>query len=98
MILRVFRAVIRDGQVEDFKRLVQEQSIPWLKESDGMLGYFPGQPFGTNKNEFTMVTLWRDLDSIKAFCGDDWDNPVVTEDEEPLVETMYAEHYLRFDQ
>jgi hypothetical protein len=97
MILRVFRAVIRENRIDDFKRLVQEQSIPWLVASDGMLGYFAGEPFGENEREFTMVTLWRDLNSIKAFCGDDWNNPIVTEDEEPLVEAMYAEHYQQFD-
>ena len=98
MILRVFRAVIREHRVDEFKRLVQEQSIPWLKGTDGMLAYFPGQPFEDNEREFTMVTLWRDLDAVKAFCGDDWNNPAVTEDEAPLVEAMYVEHYLKFDQ
>lgn len=98
MILRVFRAVIREGRVEDFKKMVREQSIPWLKGSDGMLEYVAGHPFENNEREFTMVTLWRDLDSIKAFCGDDWDNPAVTEDEAPLVEAMYVEHYQRFDE
>ena len=44
-----------------------------------------------------MVTLWDDLESLKAFCGEDWNNPVVTEDEAPLVEAMTADHYLRFD-
>ena len=97
MILRVFRAVIREGRVDDFKLLVRDQSIPWLEKTDGMLGYFPGEPYGDNEREFAMVTLWRDLDSIKAFCGDDWNDPVVTEDEEPLVESMSAYHYQRFD-
>ena len=98
MILRIFRAVIREGRISDFKNMVQEQSIPWLKDSDGMLGYFPGEPYGDNEREFTMVTLWRDLDALKAFCGEDWNNPVVTEDEAPLVEALFAEHYERFDQ
>ena len=98
MIIRIFRAVIRDGRVDDFKKMVQEQSIPWLKDSDGMLGYFAGQPWGENSREFTMVTLWRDLESLKSFCGEDWNNPVVTADEEPLVESMFADHYQRFDQ
>ena len=97
MIIRIFRAVIYEDRVADFKRMVQEQSIPWLEKSDGMLGYFPGQPFGANDREFLMVTLWRDIDALQAFAGTDWDNPVVTEDETPLVEAMYAEHYLRFD-
>jgi quinol monooxygenase YgiN len=97
MIVRIFRAKIRESQVSAFKRMVQEQSIPWLESSEGMLGYFPGEPFGDNKQEFVMITLWRDLESLKAFAGSQWDNPVVTQDEEPLVEKMFAEHYLRFD-
>ena len=96
MILRVFRAKIHEDRVADFKRMVQEQSIPWLEKSEGMLGFFPGEPYGTNGDEFTMVTLWRDVESLKAFAGQDWDNPVVTEDEAPLVEAMFADHYLGF--
>ena len=98
MILRVFRAVIREGRIDDFKKMVQEQSIPWLKGSDGMLHYSAGAPMGESDREFTMVTLWRDLESLKSFCGDEWDNPVVTPDEEPLVEAMFVDHYTNFDQ
>ncbi len=97
MILRVFRARIHEDRVADFKKMVQEQSIPWLEKSDGMLGYFPGEPYGANKRDFMMVTLWRDLDALKAFAGQDWDNPVVTDEEAPLVEAMFADHYLRFE-
>jgi quinol monooxygenase YgiN len=96
MIIRVFRAKIRKGRVSDFKKMVKEQSIPWLEKSDGMLGYFPGAPFGENDQEFLMVSLWRDLDSLKAFAGSDWNHPVVTEEEAPLVATMIADHYLGF--
>ena len=97
MILRVFRAKIYKNRVTDFKRMVKEQSIPWLEKSDGMLGYFPGEPYGADKREFVMVTLWRDIEALKAFAGQDWDNPIVTEDEVPLVEEMFAEHYGSFD-
>jgi quinol monooxygenase YgiN len=96
MIIRIFRAKIREDRVSDFKRMVQEQSIPWLEKSDGMLSYFPGEPFGENKQEFLMITLWRDLESLEAFAGTDWDDPVVTEDEAPLVEAMFADHYFGF--
>ena len=96
MIIRVFRARIRKDRVSDFKQMVKEQSIPWLEKSDGMLGYFPGEPLGQNDQEFLMVTLWRDLDSLEVFAGSDWNDPVVTEDEAPLVEAMFADHYLGF--
>ena len=97
MILRVFRAVIYENRIAEFKQMVREQSIPWLEKSDGMLGYFPGEPFGSNEREFTMITLWRDTDALEAFAGKDWDDPVVTDDEAPLVEAMFADHYWRFD-
>lgn len=97
MILRVFRAVIRAGRVEEFKRLVQDQSIPWLENSDGMLGYIAGRSLDESEREFTMVTLWRDLEAVRAFGGDQWNNPAVTEDEAPLVESMSVDHYTRFD-
>ena len=97
MIIRVFRAKIRKGRIAEFKKMVQEQSIPWLEKSEGMLRYFPGEPFGEDSREFVMITMWRDLPSLQAFSGKDWDDPVVTEDEEPLVEAMYADHYRVFD-
>ena len=97
MIIRVFRARIREGREAEFKSMVQEQSIPWLLKSDGMMGLFPGEPFSSSSREFVMVTLWRDADAIAAFSGEDWRTPVVTEDEAPLVEEMFAEHYVRFD-
>ena len=97
MIIRVFRARIREGREVEFKRMVQEQSIPWLLTRDGMIGFFPGEPLSSSSREFVMVTLWRDADAIASFAGKDWRTPVVTEDEAPLVEEMFAEHYVRFD-
>ena len=37
MIIRIFRAKIHKDRVSEFKRMVQEQSVPWLEKSDGML-------------------------------------------------------------
>lgn len=97
MIIRVFRARIRPGKVAEFKRMVQEQSIPWLTSTNGMLGYWAGEPRGDDEREFVMMTLWRDLESLKGFVGENWQTPVVTADEAPLVEEMVAHHYQKFD-
>ena len=96
MIVRVFRARVREGRVAEFKQMVQQQSIPWLEKSDGMLGFYPGAPVDENARDFVMISLWRDVEAIRAFAGEAWDDPVVTEDEAPLVEHMTAEHYTHF--
>jgi hypothetical protein len=44
MIIRIFRAKIRKSRVSEFKQMLQDQSIPWLESSEGMLGYFPVEP------------------------------------------------------
>lgn len=97
MIIRVFRAKIREGKIAQFKQLVKEQSIPWLQRSAGMMGYFAGEPLGDEGHEFVMVTLWQDIESLKVFVGDNWKTPIVTDEEAPLVESMVAHHYTQFD-
>ena len=98
MIVRVFRVLIRVGHTADFERMVIEQSIPWLNQSEGLIGYYPGKPIDEDAREFVMVTLWRDLASVEKFAGPDWKQPIVTEDEAPLVEEMHAYHYIHFDE
>ncbi len=97
MILRVFRAKIRKGHEEEFKKKVREQSLPRLRGQDGMANAFPGAPFSGSESEFVMVTLWRDFEALKAFLGENWDKPMLTPDEAPLVEEMSVQHYQFFD-
>ena len=96
MILRVFRASVREGNQAEFMRLVEEQSIPGLLKQEGLLRHFPGAPMSVDGGQFTMVTVWRDIDSLKSFAGHEWERPDVTPDEAPLVESMSAEHYVLF--
>ncbi len=70
MIIRVFHAGIRKGKVSDLNQIIQEQTVPTLKTSDGMLHYYGGASLDEDKREFVMVTLWRDLESLKQFVGD----------------------------
>ncbi len=97
MILRVFRAKIRKGKEEEFKKNVREQLLPRLRSQDGMANCFPGAPLSASDSEFVMVTLWRDRDALKAFLGENWEKPMVTPDEALLVEEMSVQHYEFFD-
>ena len=40
-----------------------------------------------------MVTIWKDIDSLKVFIGEDWKKPILTPDEVPLVDKISAEHF-----
>jgi quinol monooxygenase YgiN len=96
MIIRVFRAKVRPGKGEEFLRLVKEQSIPMVKKQTGVLAIYAGSPVGSNRDEFTVTTVWKDLKHLKAFAGDDWEKSVIPPDELPLLERTWIDHFELF--
>ena len=48
----------------------------------------PGSP-----REFSFVMVWRDLDALKAFVGEDYDSPHIDPAEAELVESRTIKHY-----
>ena len=95
MIVRVFRAITQPGKESEFERMLKEQSMPMVEGRDGLLASYFGRPLGAKSNEFVAITVWRDLDSVKAFAGDDWEQAVIPEDERPILEQTFIAHYER---
>jgi len=80
VILRVFRVRVPADKHQEWRDLVKHESMPALARTEGLLAYFAGEPIDDG-NEFTMVTLWRDLDAVSAFAGGDWHEVVLIGDE-----------------
>jgi quinol monooxygenase YgiN len=93
MILRVFRALIKPGKVDQFRDMLVRLSIPMVTAASGMRGYYVGEPLDPAVPEFTVTTLWVDLDALKAFAGDDWNRSVIPPDEVPLIAESFIHHY-----
>ena len=96
MIVRFFRAKIKPGKLSEWQEKVEKFSIPWLMSQHGMLGYYPGKPLKPDSREFSMVSLWGDLDSLKESVGEDYTQVVLLEDEASLVEESSVDHYELF--
>ncbi|MGH7165229.1 MAG: antibiotic biosynthesis monooxygenase family protein, partial [Nitrospiraceae bacterium] len=84
-LFRVFRATIRPAKVDAFRDMLERLSIPMVKAADGMLSYYVGEPLDPAVPEFTVTTLWKDLDSLKAFAGENWNRSVIPPEEVPLI-------------
>ena len=95
MIIRIFRARVLSGTLDEWQRKVEKFSITWLKSQKGMLKCFPGKPLD-DERDFVMVSIWEDLAAIKQAVGDDWEQVVLLEDEASLVEEVSVEHYESF--
>jgi heme-degrading monooxygenase HmoA len=93
MIFRVFRATIKPGKSDEFSDMLERLSIPMVKSAKGMLGYYVGKPLDPTTPEFTVTTLWQDLDSLKAVAGENWNRAIIPPEEVPLIAESFVHHY-----
>ncbi len=93
MIVRIFRAKVHRGKQSDFKAKVQQLSIPLVQRQKGLVAFYSGEPMTASPEEFVMVTIWRSLDDLKAFAGEDWNMSVIPEEELPLLRETFVHHY-----
>ncbi len=93
MIIRVFRAQVHDGMQAEFARFFDEIAVPLLESQPGMLGLQVGKPHASSPTEFLMTTTWRDLDALKGFTGDRWQEAVIAPEEEHLLKSVFVHHY-----
>ncbi|MEO3830295.1 hypothetical protein [Actinomadura sp. B10D3] len=84
------------GKAADYERYMHEVALPGYSEVAGNLGVLMlRREVDHDLTEFTMVTLWDSLDSIRRFAGDDPSVAVFySRDDEFLVEREYTvKHY-----
>lgn len=93
MILRVFRVTVRPGREAQFRAFVLDEALPLTRRQEGLVSVTVGLPRVDTPREFTMVTIWRDLDALKAFAGEDWNRPVALPGEAELLEASHLHHY-----
>ncbi|HEX6544380.1 MAG TPA: IS5 family transposase [Ktedonobacterales bacterium] len=93
MILRVFRARLKPGAREAFERLCNNVSIPLMWSQPGLITLHVGRPLPDHPDEFVLVSVWKDLESVKAFAGDTWDHPLILPGEAELVQETTVQHY-----
>ncbi|MBT8424635.1 MAG: hypothetical protein HKM96_09310 [Boseongicola sp.] len=93
MIMRVFQVLIRPGKEAEFADFFHNTAIPLMKSTDGCLQVLPGAARPESPREFAFVMVWRDLDALKAFVGEDYTSPHIDAAEAELVESRSIRHY-----
>ena len=93
MIMRVFQVVIRPGKEREFSKFFHETAIPLMQSTDGCVQVLPGAARDDTPREFCFVMVWRDLQALKAFVGENYTSPHIAPDEAELVESRTIKHY-----
>ncbi|MCV2865355.1 antibiotic biosynthesis monooxygenase family protein [Albidovulum sediminicola] len=93
MIIRIFRVTVEDGKEAEFERFFLDTALPLVKSQPGIVSVTPGLPRPETPNEFCMVMVWSDVDAIKAFAGENWQQPHIHPDEAGLIRERSLHHY-----
>ncbi len=93
MIMRIFQVVTRPGKEAEFSKFFHETAIPLMRSTQGIVSVFPGAPRPESPREFSFVMIWKDLEALKAFVGEDYTSPHIDPTGADLVETRSIKHY-----
>ena len=85
--------VTRQGKEEEFGKFFHETAIPMMRSTEGIVQVLPGAPRPDHPREFSFVMVWESLDALKAFVGENYDNPHIDPAEAELVESRSIKHY-----
>jgi len=93
MIIRVFRPTIHSGKEREFEAFLRDTAVPLVSQQPGLVAQHVGKPRDSSSTEYVYVTVWEDVESIRAFAGERWQEAVITPDEEHLLEGTWIGHY-----
>jgi transposase len=92
MIIRVFRARLKPGRFEAFQRVYTEFGQPALRAAPGCLAERAGAPAG-HRDEFVIVSVWKDVESLVAFAGESWQEAIILPGEAVLLVSASVRHF-----
>ncbi len=93
MIMRIFQVTTHPGKAAAFARFFHDTAIPLMRSTDGIVQVLPGAARPDSPREFSFVMVWRDLDALRAFVGEDHTSAHIAPDEADLVAERRIAHY-----
>jgi len=93
MITRIFRVRVPLHLHEEFEEKFCSTSISVVEEQAGMISVFVGRPTHWAPEEYAMISTWEDELALRAFAGDEWNQPVIPKGMEKYVDYCWVHHY-----
>ena len=93
MIIRVFRPTIHPGKESEFESFLRDTAVPLVSRQAGLVAQHAGRSHNPSSTEYVYVTVWQDVESIRAFAGERWQDAVIAPDEEHLLKDTWIAHY-----
>ena len=92
-LLRIFEVRTKEGCAEQLLQNFATTSAAVVQGHPGNKGHFFGECVQGSENTVVFVSVWKDLDAVKARFGDDWQVSYMPEGYEDLIEDYHVRHF-----
>jgi heme-degrading monooxygenase HmoA len=96
MIARVWRGTTASESAQAYEDHLHLETLPSLRQIDGFEGAYVLRREAGNNAEFLVLTLWRSLEAVRTFAGDDPEAAVVPDAARRLL-ADFDEKVLHYD-
>ena len=91
-ILRIFEVRARPGCVDTLLRNFASTSAAVVRDEPGNLGFVYGRVVQGGTDTLLFISLWTDLDAVRARFGDDWESSYMPPGYDDLIDTCSIRH------
>lgn len=92
-VIRVFQVETRPGKEAEFEAFFRETVMPLMTSQPGIEQLVFGLPRPETPGRFCIVMVWKNLEAMKAFVGEEWQNPHLLPEEAVLIADRSIRHY-----
>ena len=92
-LLRIFEVRARPGCASRLLENFDTTSAGVVRGKPGNQGYYFGRCVQGGEDTVMFVSVWDDLDAVKAHFGDDWQNSHMPAGYEDLIEECSVRHF-----
>jgi hypothetical protein len=93
VIIRVFKPTVHPGKERELEAFLCDTAVPLVSKQVALVAQHVGRPLDPSSTEYVYVTVWEDIESIRTFAGERWQEAVITPAEEHLLKDTWIGHY-----
>lgn len=92
-VLRVFEVQAKQGCADTLLKNFATTSADVVRGKPGNNGYFFGRCVQGGDDVVLFVSVWQDLEAVKARFGDDWQASYMPDGYEDLIDECSVRHF-----